>query len=135
MPENKKPEEHAGPRSFAVLLQQIAEGECHTQLSEEFHQLVRAASKQAKARVAAVKGTLTLKITVNVDENDVVDLHYDIGRKEPAPRRARSAFWVDKTGNLTVSNPKQIELGLRSVGSDKRPARDVADEQPGAREV
>jgi hypothetical protein len=135
MPEAKKPEDEAGPRSFAVLLQQIADGECHTQLSEEFHTLVKATQKQAKARVAEVRGVLNLKVTVKVDEHDVVDLSYDITRKEPAPRRARSTFWVDKSGHIVAQNPKQIELGLKDV-SKNRPAREAAPANDGdAREV
>jgi hypothetical protein len=114
------PPTETGPRAFSVILNQIGDGDCQQQLSEKLHQLVKNANAQAKARFATVKGSLTLKINVVADETGVAILGYNIGRKDPEPRRSTTTFWVDKGGNLTVENPRQIELGLRDVSKEKR---------------
>jgi hypothetical protein len=43
------PDEETGPRAFAIFLQKIADGDCHTELSQELLTLSKVMLAQSKA--------------------------------------------------------------------------------------
>lgn len=129
-----KPEEK-GPRAFSVLLQKIGDGDCHNQLSEELHKLVKEIQKRSSEMSSAQKGKLTLTLSLAGDDAGTLDINYDIKVSAPKPRRPRSTFWIDKAGNVVDQNPRQIELGLRDVSKGKQQPRDVGGDGAPAREV
>lgn len=131
---NGKDEEAEGPRSFSRVLALIDEGVAECQLSEELLALTRAVIAQGKARQKTVAGRLTLTLTLASDETGVVEVAYDISRKDPKPKRSTSLFWTTKSGNLTEHNPKQQSLPLREVTGGRGAAREIGSE-PAAREV
>lgn len=121
------------PRAFAEFLLKVADGDAHEQLSQDLFELSKVIVAQSRAQVKAVKGSLTLKINL-VGDGNVLDVSYEIDRKEPKPRRPTSVFWVDKFGNFAEHDPKQTELGFREVGRT-RAAREAAEDTGAPREV
>lgn len=122
-----------GPRGFAVLVQQLSDGDCHAEASLALHKLGKALLREAHAQRRPVKGELTLKLSLACDARGVVSVAYDVKRKEPAPARPTATLWLTDQGNLSVDNPRQTKLGLREV-SRRGPAREV-DGADGAKEV
>lgn len=131
--ETKKIDDETGPRAFAVLLQQIADGDAHKQLSEDLQALIKVMTVRSREQCKTVAGALTFTLKLACDESGTLDLAYVIKRTEPQPKRARTVFWADKHGNMTAQNPKQIELGLRDVSSKRNDTREPA--APAVREV
>lgn len=138
MPTNDTKTEEAGPRSFSVLLQKIGDGDCHTDLGKEMHDLVKTIQARAKESSSAQKGKLVLTLSLAGDDAGTLDITYDIKKTVPKPKRGpRSTFWIDKAGHVVDANPKQTTLGLRDVskeraqenareaGSGERPAREA----------
>lgn len=114
----------ASARAFVVLLQQIGDGDCHRQISQDLQQLVKTIQLRSKEQAKAVAGKLTLTLSIS-GEDDLIDIAYDIKTTEPKPRRPRTTMWVDKSGNLTQQNPRQTMLGLKDVSKTRAPVRDV----------
>lgn len=124
-----------GPRDFSRVLMLLDEGVAHAQLSEELHALAKAVTAQGKARNKTVAGAITLTLRLATDETGVIEVAYDISRKDPKPKRSTSLFWTTKGGNLTEHNPRQQSLpGLREVTGGRAPAREL-EAQAAAREV
>lgn len=121
------------PKAFADFLLKVADGDAHEQLSQDLFELSKVIVAQSRAQVKPVKGSLTLKISL-VGDGNVLDVSYEIDRKEPKARRPKSVFWVDKFGNFVEHDPKQTELGFREVGRT-RGAREANDDAGAPREV
>jgi hypothetical protein len=113
-----------GPRAFSVFLQQINHGETHSILGEELWGLVRKCEQQA-ILVGKGKGTLTLKLTVAIDQNGNATIEPDVAVKPPKPPRGVGRFWVDRTGNLVNKDPRQQELPLREVSGKGGAPKDI----------
>lgn len=116
--------EEGGPRSFSVFLTKVGEGDCEQQLSQEMQTLMKAVIAQAKAQSKAVTGTLSLTLSFAGEDTGVVNVRYEIKRKEPKPRRPTSVFWIGRDGNVVDENPKQKRLPFRDV-SAKNEVREV----------
>lgn len=98
---------------FAVFLQQQRRGLLHGELSDALHDLLAAVKDTGKP------GSLTLQIKVkpaakgNAEQVLVSDL---VVAKKPAVERPESIFFLDDSGNLSRSDPRQPELpGIREV--------------------
>ena len=106
-----------GARSFTRFLDQVADGDLHTEASQLLHRLVEKMQQQTRAQAKEVKGELTLKLKLSMD-GALTTVAYEINGKEPAPRRPGSVFFVTRGGNLSVQNERQQELPLREVKRD-----------------
>jgi len=115
-----------GARSFARLIEQVADGDAQRALSDELHALCTRLREEAQARGTDVGGELTLTLKLKVEPSDVVGVSYEIKSKLPGPRRSKGVMWLTKGGNLTPSNPRQQRLPLKEVGGAEREVRDVA---------
>jgi hypothetical protein len=124
-------ENENGARGFAVILQQINEGTLHAELSEELQRLSKVLEAHAN-ETGKAKGTLTLKLALEVDHLGVARIFPEVVVKEPKPLRGAAVFWLDKASNLLPENPKQTKLPLREVPKRDEPARDIGapDRQP-----
>ena len=130
--ETDKTEE--GPRSFSLLLQQVADGDAHAELSQSLHELTLGLAVAARATAGVVKGELMLRLRMTVDEKGVVGVGYEVKIKEPPPTRSSSVFWITKGGNLTPENPRQANLFPRDVTKQEE-AKDVGTDEQDARSV
>lgn len=126
-----------GPRSFALVLQQVADGQCHIDASEELHALLAECARVANATRGEAKGELLLKLSFSVEAepSSLVSVKYSIKTKAPEKKRPAGLFWLTKGKNLSQQNPRQQQLPLREVNKDMPPPVEVAATGADAREV
>lgn len=106
-------------QSFLDVLSQIRGGAALTDAGKDLQELVQA------VREAGKPGKLTFSITVEPDKADdsVVTLQPDVVLKLPKKARAKGIFYMDRHGNLTREDPRQIELELeRKAGLEAQGA-------------
>jgi len=115
------PEE--GARSFLVTLAALEDGQLAADLTAKQHDLAKKLAAGA-AVAGRAKGSLSLRLTLNVDAGGTVQIDGEIVVKEPKTLRSRTVMWLSKGDNLVAENPKQIRLPLREVPAPG-PARDV----------
>lgn len=96
-------------QSFLDVLSQIRGGAALTDAARDLQELVQAVRDTGKA------GKLTFSITVEPDKADegVVTLQPDVILKLPKKARAKGIFYMDRHGNLTREDPRQIEMALQ----------------------
>lgn len=124
---HEEPQEE-GPRSFAVFLQALADGDCHAQLTGELYRLGQALRTQARAQQVKVNGKLTLTLGLTTDKDGTTtEVTYDITRKDPKAARARSIRWLTKEGNLNPAPVQQMLFGIREVSDDRGDVRDAPE--------
>lgn len=98
---------------FAAVLQQIAKGTAHAELSELLNQLTTAVAEHRKA------GTLTLTLRIEPTKGtDTLTVSATSVLKAPRATEA-SIFFATDDGNLTRDDPNQLQLPLREVGKDQ----------------
>lgn len=124
-----------GPRSFAVFLQQLGDGDLNTELSEELYRLGNALQNESLARSDAVVGGLTLKLKAKCDPRGVVHFTWDVKMDRPKPKRIGASVWVNKSGNFVHDNPKQASLFPREVKVEDAEIREVDAPSAAGREV
>lgn len=121
--------EESGPRSFAVFIRTLADGEAEEAISGKLYELLAALREAAENKGGSAKGELTLKLSIAVDARDQVAIKYDVKTKEPAPDHPSAVMWLDKKGHITAENPRQQKLPLREVPRAK--VKDIqADAKP-----
>lgn len=119
------------PRSFAVFVQQLGDGDLNTELSDELFKLGNALQDESLARNDDVTGALTLKLKAKCDPRGVVHFVWDVKMEPPKPKRCGASVWVNKHGNFVHENPKQKELFPREIKAADAEVREV-DEPPAA---
>lgn len=123
-----------GPRAFAVFLQEISEGDFHSELSAELQDTMKQLDTLAQAYGKA-KGVLTLKFTLSVNNKGVVIVAPEVAVKLPKRMPEASPFYLTQGGNLSKKSQRQQELPLRDVGGGRDMGRDVPGERPATRDV
>ena len=111
-------ENDEGPRSFAVLLQGIGDGDLNAELSETLTDVNKNLAARAD-EFGKAKGTLTLTLAIEIDRDGVVTLTPDVKTKLPKPARKNGRYWLTAGNNLSPENPKQTKLNLRKVPAPK----------------
>jgi hypothetical protein len=127
-----------GPRSFAVILAKIAQGACEAELSRELHELTKVLKEEGRTRETKVKGSLTLKLDLELDGADkvpMIKVSFDVSKKAPKPARRNGHFWATDGGNLTDEAPRQEKLPLQQVGGGRQPLRQLGHDDAGAGEA
>lgn len=120
--------EPEGPRGFAPFLQQIDDGELHTELSKTTQQLVGELYDFADRYRRPGKGTLTVTLSFSVDGNGAIAVAGDVKTKTPKKPRAASVFFRTPGNNLSIENPRQQKLPLREVPASQERPREVNTE-------
>lgn len=117
-----------GPRSFAVLLQQLQDGALHPELSDLMQKLVLSLMKHT-AHFGKATGELTLNLKLVMASDFTIDITDKVTVKEPKTGRPRSVMWVTPSGNLSPENPRQLPLKPRAIETPKEPVRDAPQPQ------
>lgn len=107
-------------KPFAQWLHEQRGGLLHDELSDALAELVQDCVETGK------KGTLTLKVNVAPNKDDVtLLLTDDVAIKAPKHDAKPALFFYDADGNLLRKDPRQTELNLREVpgGKDGEAAR------------
>lgn len=123
-----------GPRSFAVFMRQLADGDAEREASAKLHELLAALREEAEAAGGAAKGGLTLKFDVKVDKLGQVTINYDVTPKYPKPSRPEARVWLNEGNNVIFENPRQAKLFPREVEVTGK-IREVSVKAHEAREV
>lgn len=101
--------DEAPSNAFTALLNThrrgIAGGECSTQLEAA----IRAALD------TGAKSEVNVKVTIIPGMDDQVNITIQPTAKLPQQKLSGAIFWVDETGKLVTSDPKQKELPIREV--------------------
>lgn len=98
-------------RTFPQVLGDLPGGRTVDELSEALAQLVLAVAATGK------KGSITLKLDVAPNADDMVSIDDTITLKLPQRARGRAIFFHDAEGSLLKENPRQGKLALREVSS------------------
>lgn len=117
--------EETGPRGFSHFIATLAEGDAHAELSAELQELVLATRRESGSRKRRIKGTLTLTISIEADDNGTAIVGYEIKSKHPAPRRPATMLWTTDKGHFARADPRQTVLGLKEVTTPKLEAKEV----------
>lgn len=93
-------------QTFLDVLSEIRGGAALADAAKNLQELVQAVRDTGKS------GKLTFAITVEPDKADdtVVTLQPDVTLKLPKKPRAKGIFFMDRRGNLTREDPRQLEL-------------------------
>lgn len=122
------------PMPFHLFLARVEAGVLHADLSEKLNdlngELATLAAQNGKA-----KGSISVKLTLVHQRNGMVEVTADIKTDAPKVPRESSVFFVTEGSNLSVDNPKQPSLPLRSVEAVAEKARDVAGGELTARRL
>lgn len=112
------------PMPFHMLLARIEGGVLHAELSEQLNDLNGELATLA-AQNGKSKGSITLKLSLTHQRNGMVEVTADVKKDSPKIPRESSVYFVTEGNNLSVENPKQPNLPLRSVGEPQGAPRDV----------
>lgn len=100
-------------RPFADWLAEQCGGDTHTELSEQFNNLIEAV--QSHGKVGSITFTVKVK-PAGRGEHGTVLVSDDIKVKVPTGERPEVVYFADNEHNLTRHNPAQPSLPLREVG-------------------
>ena len=106
-------------RLFADFLREYNRGRTHDDMSEGLHDLIAAVKDTRK------KGTITLTITVAPQKNnqEVLLITDNVVVKAPEFERAAAFYYVDKHGNPTRNDPRQMAFEtMQSVPAPHDPS-------------
>ena len=107
-----------GPRSFSVFLRDLGNGTLETKASEEFHKLAQAVEAEARMRGKA-KGTLTIKVAIDADDQGNGNIKFAVDSKEPTVIHNGGPAWFTKGSNVTLEPPGK-DKRIRDVSSRKQ---------------
>lgn len=98
-------------RPFSAVLQDLARGRVHTDLSEQLAALTAAVVETGR------KGTLQLTLTVQLVGKgaDTLTVTAITAAKPPKPDQPATVFFADQDGNLSRHDPNQPTLPLRAL--------------------
>lgn len=125
--EAKEPKDE-GPRGFAPILQQVQDGDLHTELSVEMQRLVGELHTFANKYQRTAKGKITLSLGFDVSPNGSVHIIGDVKVAVPKRPRAATTFFRTPGNNLSVEHPLQTKLPLREVPASTERPREVNHE-------
>lgn len=116
-----------GAKALGKIITELEDGAFHADSTRELMALNRTLREHAKIRGKA-KGEMHITLKFECDEYEVISVNSSFKVKTPVAPRKRSIFWLTPGGNLSPTNPKQIELPIRAV-----PAPNRAEDAPAPR--
>lgn len=117
--DNEIPPNPYALRGLPVLLAQFQRGRYLEEISRAIAK-IRNVCNAGLAKEEAVTGTLTLKVTFKSDPaHEMVTITAAHTVSLPTPPKARTAVYIDARGDFSAVHPTQLDLGLRSVPSNK----------------
>ena len=103
-----------GARAFSHLILGAEDGQLHADLTKDCHGLLKQLRDHARIRGKA-KGELVITVKFDCDDASVISLSTTYKTKAPTPPRRKTTMWLTEGGNLSATNPRQLELGVRGV--------------------
>jgi len=124
-----------GSRSFAYIIQHVADGEAHREASAVLQELIKTISDRARLSNSDASGEMTVKFKLTVDPRGVADVVYDVSSKLPRVKKVASTMWVTRGGNLSVDSPRQTRLPLMDVSAPTNEVRNIDPETGEVRSI
>ena len=106
------------PRPFTQFLLEQRRGGLHEDLSEALAETVAAVIEHGK------QGTVQVTLKIKPAGDAMVQIFDTLKVSAPEGDKAPSIFYVDEAGNVSRSDPRQVEMPLRKV-----------EDEPGGEEV
>ncbi len=106
-------------RAFTKYLTEIDAGRFHAMVSNLFRDLVKAMDDRHHPGQNKVKGEFTLELKMELRDG-ILEVKPKVKIKAPEDPMPRAIFWVTAEGGLTLQNPAQMNLNLRTVGTEER---------------
>lgn len=107
-------------RDANILIGLLEQGELNQELSAELGRDLKHMGELSEDNPkVAYKGTLTLKLNIEVEGGEV-HIKGDIESKMPRRPRRSSLFWVTDDGELSTEHPRQHDMfATRDVSKDR----------------
>jgi hypothetical protein len=112
-------------RSFSTLVSDLEDGHLHADLSREVQDIVGELNNAFANVGGKPKASLTLKLDFTLEDGGIITIAADTKKVLPRTVRARTFMYATPENNLTRRNPRQPELPLHDVNSEREPARTV----------
>ena len=95
--------------TFSQLLQVVAEGQVHHDLTKQLTEAVAAMNDARAEGISKPKASITLKLNFTLDGQNVdVDAKHSVSLPVIAP--PRTVLWTTADNKLSRANPKQTQL-------------------------
>ena len=127
-----------GPRSFIHQFSEMSDGDFAHDASIELNRVLTALRDEAIRVHGKIKGGLTIKLRFTVEDGGgVAQATCDIKPDIPRPRRAPAHMFITKGGNLSLTNPRQLDLpAVREVkGEDRNDVNELEGRRGAPREL
>lgn len=98
-------------RPFTGFLQEQRRGALHQELSDALAECVAAVTEHGKV------GTVTLTLKIKPAGDQMVQIFDGLKTSAPQGEKAPSIFYTDETGNVSRTDPRQMEMPLRPVAA------------------
>jgi hypothetical protein len=121
--------------SFAHFVARFQKGEMDAVASYRLQSLLLEMEAEARNSVRSVSGKLSLTLNIGVDETGAVAIGFAVETKAPKQKTSQGVYWMDKSGNLTNTNPAQTNLPLHEVPASSSAPREVGGDRPPLREA
>jgi hypothetical protein len=97
-------------RDAQILIGMLEQGDLNQELSAELGRCLKHMGELSEENPkAAYKGTLTLKLNIDIEAGEV-HIKADIESKMPRRPRRSSLFWVTDDGELSTEHPRQTDM-------------------------
>jgi hypothetical protein len=97
-------------RDAQVLIGTLEQGELNRELSSELSKDLQFMAELSEENPkAALKGSLTLKLNIEIEAGEV-HIRAEIDSKLPKRARRSSLFWVTPEGDLSTEHPRQHDM-------------------------
>lgn len=109
-----------GLRAFSQFLTAVENGELHGDLTSALRDLVGDLNNAYANAGGKPKAKLVLAIDLALDgKAGVIEVSSEIKTTPPKQVRGKSVFWSTPENNLCQSNPRQMDLDIRSVHHER----------------
>lgn len=116
-----------GPRSFARMLEEVADGDLQADVSVATHRLVSQLQEMARETGIDASGSITLRLDFTVDPKRNIEITGGITTKAPSAPKRTANYWVSPGGNVAFEPPSKDRKGpVREVGRNHEAPRDIA---------
>src|SRR5690606_20061851 len=98
---------------------QLEDGDFNLRMSQQLHKVTKALQTEVRSKAIEQEAAITLTIKLKLSPSGLLSIAYDSKLKLPGGAKGSSVAYATPGGNVTFSNPRQKELGLREVNTNR----------------
>lgn len=99
---------------FCQSIALIRDGQLVVSLTDELQDVIASVREHGKS------GSLTLKLKVNPNGDDTVEIVSEVKAVQARPSVGKAIFWTDTGGNLHRRDPRQGDMLDRIPGAERK---------------